>query len=75
MDASADMVRAAAARGLDARMMDGRHLEFDLSFDAVFSNAALHWMPEADQVVAGVVRALKPGGRFVGEMGGHGNGR
>ena len=42
-------------------------------FDAVFSNAALHWMPDADAVIAGVQRALKPGGRFVGEFGGHGN--
>ena len=42
-------------------------------FDAVFSNAALHWMPDADAVIRGVARHLKPGGRFVGEFGGHGN--
>src|SRR5439155_13923693 len=42
-------------------------------FDAVFSNAALHWMTRADDVIQGVRRALKPGGRFVAEMGGHGN--
>jgi SAM-dependent methyltransferase len=73
VDGSADMVRAARARGLDARVMDGQRLEFAGGFDAVFSNAALHWMPEAAAVAAGVRRALKPGGRFVGEMGGHGN--
>jgi|SRR5579883_2835459 trans-aconitate methyltransferase len=73
VDAAPDMVRAARARGLDARVMDGRALAFAGEFDAVFSNAALHWMREADAVLAGVFRALKPGGRFVAEMGGHGN--
>ena len=74
VDGSADMVRAACARGLDARVMDGQNLALEgEKFDAVFSNAALHWMPDAPAVIAGVARALKPGGRFVGEMGGHGN--
>jgi SAM-dependent methyltransferase len=52
--------------------MDGEHLVFTEAFDAVFSNAALHWMKRADDVIAGVWRALVPGGRFVGELGGHG---
>ena len=73
IDGSPDMVAAACARGLDARVMDGQRLAFDGTFDAVFSNAALHWMPDADAVLSGVSRALKPGGRFVGEFGGHGN--
>src|SRR5271170_390366 len=73
VDAAADMIAAATRRGLDARVMDGGKLEFSSEFDAVFSNAALHWMKrERDAVIAGVYRALKPGGRFVGEMGGHG---
>ena len=73
VDSSADMVRAAKDRGLDARLVDGYTLEFDSEFDAVFSNAAMHWMKrDPDAVVAGVYRALKPGGRFVAEMGGHG---
>jgi trans-aconitate methyltransferase len=42
-------------------------------FDAIFSNAVLHWIPEADEVIAGVARVLKPGGRFVAEFGGKGN--
>ena len=71
VDGSADMIDAARARGLDARVMDGQRLAFDGAFDAVFSNAALHWMPDAGAVIAGVARALRPGGRFVGEMGGH----
>ena len=73
VDADRAMVAAAQAKGLDARVMDGRHLTFDGEFDAVFTNAALHWMPPAPLVAAGVHRALKPGGRYVGEFGGHGN--
>lgn len=54
--------------------MDGHDLQYDGQFDAVFSNAALHWMKrDPGSVVAGVHRALKPGGRFVGEFGGFGN--
>ena len=74
IDSSPDMVEAARRRGLDARVASGYSLAFNREFDAVFSNAALHWMKEdPDEVIAGVSRALKPGGRFVGEMGGHGN--
>ncbi len=73
VDADKAMVAAALEKGLDARLMDGRQLTFDAEFDAVFTNAALHWMPPAPQVAAGVFRALKPGGRYVGEFGGHGN--
>ncbi|MEM9012211.1 MAG: class I SAM-dependent methyltransferase [Pseudomonadota bacterium] len=73
VDASADMVAGARARGVAAEVMDGRALAFDHPFDAVFSNAALHWMTEPDAVLAGVAGALRPGGRFVAEMGGHGN--
>ncbi len=73
VDGSAEMVAAARARGVDAYVADGQRLAFDNAFDAVFSNAALHWMPEAEAVVAGVARALRPGGRFVAEMGGHMN--
>lgn len=73
IDASEEMVAAARARGVDARLMAGEALAFDGEFDAVFSNAALHWMADLDAVAAGVERALRPGGRFVGEMGGAGN--
>jgi SAM-dependent methyltransferase len=52
--------------------MDGRQLDFRDEFDAVFSNMALHWMVPVDEVIAGVCRALRRGGRFVGEFGGHG---
>jgi SAM-dependent methyltransferase len=73
VDASAPQIEAAVRRGLDARVVDGERLPFNGEFDAVFSNAALHWMLKPDLVIAGVFRALKPGGRFVGEMGGRGN--
>jgi hypothetical protein len=72
VDASPEQVAAARARGLDARVADGERLGFDAEFDAVFSNAALHWMRDPDAVIAGVRRALVPGGRFVGELGGRG---
>jgi trans-aconitate methyltransferase len=72
VDGSPEQVAAARARGIDARVMDGQALAFEDEFDAVFSNAALHWMTRADHVIVGVRRALRPGGRFVGEMGGVG---
>lgn len=73
VDASADMVSAACARGIDARLGQGQSLAFQAEFDAVFSNAALHWMTDPDAVIAGAAQALMPGGRFVAEFGGHGN--
>ncbi|HEV8680301.1 MAG TPA: methyltransferase domain-containing protein [Stellaceae bacterium] len=73
VDAASDMVAAARAKGLDARVVPGQSLAFDHEFDAVFSNAALHWMRPPEAVLAGVHRALKPGGRFVAEMGGQNN--
>jgi SAM-dependent methyltransferase len=71
VDASEAQIDGARKLGLDARIMDGQHLTFNNEFDAVFSNAALHWMRHTDDVIAGVRRALKPRGRFVGEFGGH----
>ena len=73
VDASEEMVAAARARGIDARMIDAEQLPFEREFDAVFSNAALHWVRDHDAMLTGVHRALKPGGRFVAEFGGHGN--
>ena len=73
VDSSEDFIRAARERGLDARLQSAEKLAFENEFDAVFSNAALHWMLDADAVIEGVHRALKPGGRFVAEFGGHGN--
>ncbi|GIX14976.1 MAG: methyltransferase type 11 [Paracoccaceae bacterium] len=73
VDSSPDMIAAARARGVEARLADAHALDFCGEFDAVFSNAALHWMTDPDRVIAGVARALVRGGRFVAEAGGHGN--
>jgi trans-aconitate methyltransferase len=73
IDASTEQIAAARARGLDAEVGSGETLTFDDEFDAVFSNAALHWMPRAEAVARGIHRALRPGGRLALEMGGHGN--
>lgn len=73
VDASDSFIDAAGKAGIDARKMDGHALTFDSEFDAVFSNAALHWMTRPDEVIEGIVRALRPQGRFVAEFGGHGN--
>ena len=73
VDASEEMIAAARVRGIEAHVADGQALQFNGQFDAVFSNAALHWMLDAEGVASGVFRALRPGGRFVGEMGGEGN--
>lgn len=73
VDASPDQIDAARALGLNVREMNGEKLQFCNEFDAVFSNAAMHWMTDADAVIEGVWRSLRPGGRFVSEMGGAGN--
>lgn len=74
VDLSPEMAAAARERGIDAHQGSAEHLPFaDRSFDAVFSNAALHWVRGQDAMMAEVRRVLKPGGRFVAEMGGHGN--
>lgn len=78
VDASPELVAAAQARGLTAIRGDGQVLASVLAgqpaFDAVFSNAALHWMAgDPDAVIAGVFAHLRPGGRFVAEFGAHGN--
>ena len=73
VDYSDNLVEAARALGVNAQQMDAHHLTFDGEFDAIFSNAALHWMKQPEKVIAGVKRALKPKGRFIAEFGGHGN--
>ncbi|HET6346016.1 MAG TPA: methyltransferase domain-containing protein, partial [Myxococcota bacterium] len=73
VDTAPELVAAAQHRGIDARLADAHALPFDAQFDAVFSNAALHWMRHPDAVLDGVYRALRPGGRFVAELGAAGN--
>jgi SAM-dependent methyltransferase len=79
LDSSEEMVEAARARGVDAFVADAEALDLEGQaerfgqFDAVFSNAALHWMLDPDAVATGIFASLKTGGRFAGEMGGAGN--
>lgn len=74
IDASEEQIAQAQADGLDAEVMDAHRIDLPIeSFDAAFSNAALHWMKDIRAVLEGVHRVLKPGGRFVGEFGGAGN--
>lgn len=75
VDSSPEMLEAARAKGVNVRLADGHDLasQFEHEFDAIFSNAALHWMTRPREVIDGVRHALKPGGRFVAEFGGFGN--
>lgn len=75
VDNSPSMLEAARTRGLTVELHNADALPYHRQFDAVFSNAALHWLSEARQpaVLSGIFRAIKPGGRFVAEMGGQGN--
>lgn len=73
IDASAELVAAAQAAGVDAVVGDAQTMTYEAAFDAVFSNAALHWMLAADQVAARMFAALRPGGRLAVEFGGFGN--
>jgi trans-aconitate methyltransferase len=82
VDASTTMLAAAQQRGLNStcnftvEQHDATTLPYHQQFDAVFSNAALHWItgiPGQQAVLSGVHRALRPAGRFVAEMGGYGN--
>ena len=75
IDLSADMIEAARRKypGIDFRIGDGERFSLERPVDAVFSNAALHWMSRPERVIRCVRDALKPGGRFVAEFGGKGN--
>jgi SAM-dependent methyltransferase len=73
IDSSEAQVAAACAVGVDARVMSADAMTFEGGFDAVFSNAALHWVKrDPAAAIDGAWRALEPGGRFVAEFGGHG---
>ncbi len=77
VDSSAEMIEKAKHNypQTDFEVADATGLGFDASFNAVFSNAVLHWIKAENQpkMLHAVFMALKPGGRFVAEMGGKGN--
>ena len=73
IDNSPEMIAAARANGVDALQLAAEDMQFFAEFDAVFSNATLHWVLEKEQAARAIFRALKAGGRFAGELGGEGN--
>ena len=75
VDSSPVMVAAARARGLMVDEASLTELKYQADFDAVFSNAALHWIPLSAQaaMLSSIFQALRPCGRFVAELGGQGN--
>lgn len=75
LDAAPEMIGQARQNFPNLRfvLQDAANMTLDDEFDAIFSNAALHWMPQADAVAAGMHRALRKGGRLVAEFGGKGN--
>jgi trans-aconitate methyltransferase len=75
VDASPEMIAEArrAHPELEFNVGRGEALAYEREFDALFSNAALHWMTRPREVASAMFRALKPGGRLVAEFGGYGN--
>ena len=75
VDRSEEMIRQAreAYPSLVFKVMDARELDLDGPFDAVFSNATLHWIKEPERVITSMAKLLRPSGRFVAEFGGRGN--
>lgn len=75
IDSSASMIEAARAEYPEVEFMqaDARDFSFPYHFDAIFSNAVLHWISDAESVAQSISRALRTGGRFVAEFGGKGN--
>ena len=78
MDSSAQMISKAKQnyphiKNIEFKVADGRDFQVEQPMDAVFSNASLHWITQAEAVVKSVYQALKSNGRFVAEFGGKGN--
>ncbi|WP_372661465.1 trans-aconitate 2-methyltransferase [Cohnella sp.] len=73
IDISPEMVERAREKypGLTFECADGMNWNVDQKYDAVFSNAALHWMKDAEAAIASMTGGLKPGGRLVAEFGGY----
>jgi len=73
IDNSPEMIAGARTSGVDALLLSVEDMQFFAEFDAAFSNATLHWVLDKDQAARAILRALKPGARFAGELGGEGN--
>ena len=73
IDSSPEMIASAKSKGINAQVLAAESISFKEDFDAVFSNAALHWIKDYERVIGNIFKSLKKGGRFIGEFGGHGN--
>ncbi len=73
LDLSADMVEKTRAKGIEAYKMSATQLTFQNEFDAVFSNAVLHWIKDSETAINKIHSALKNNGRFIAEFGGYEN--
>jgi len=73
IDLNENMVEKAKSKGIDAQIMSATNLDFENEFDAVFSNAVLHWVKESELAIQKINKSLKQDGRFIAEFGGYGN--
>ncbi len=75
IDSAAEMIAKAKQLypAIPFEVQDGHHFSYSNAFDAIFSNAALHWMTQPEKVIQNIYQSLKPGGRLVAEFGGKGN--
>jgi len=73
VDLSESMVKKTKEKGIEAYVMSAIELPFYNEFNAVFSNAVLHWVKEPETAIKKISAALKSGGRFIAEFGGYGN--
>ncbi len=75
VDSSAEMIESAKSKfpSIEFYQMDARELKFDIQFDAIFSNAVLHWIPEKEKVIQSMYSHVNKNGRIVLEFGGKGN--
>ncbi len=73
IDSAPDMVRSARSKGLNARVCAAQDLCEENEFDLAVSNAVFHWIPEPRPALSAIHRALRPGAKLVGELGGKSN--
>ena len=73
IDLSEEMVEKSKSNGIEAMVASATALPFKDDFDAIFSNATLHWVKQSDLAIANIAKALKSAGRFICEFGGEGN--
>lgn len=75
IDRSKNMIKKAQSKypHINFQVGDATNLDYECEFDAVFSNATLHWIKRPKQVLSCIYKSLKPGARYVAEFGGKGN--